>query len=189
MGGLRHEPHGQQEQLGGRPERLPRRELPAVDIVRIRFRCSYSEDEQTRALGWRGHTLVEYPIGAHGCSSANPNFVARYGRNQEFHRTSERAGGYSRGAEAFGFSYGTRSGYPEGKGGVNIVVGLKATKPGIFGFRQIDLDYRIGSTSYTVRIDNGYAACAPLERYPTGCKSEKFLRALNQHVGIDDGTE
>jgi hypothetical protein len=64
---------------------------------------------------------------------------------------------------------------PEGDGGVEIVFGLKVTRPGMFGFRQVELDYRIGKKPYTVRLEDGFVGCAPYAEYQDRCSIEKFF--------------
>lgn len=49
------------------------------------------------------------------------------------------------------------------------------SRPGLFGFKQVELDYRIGSKPYTARLEDGFVACAPLADYPTGCPEEQFF--------------
>jgi hypothetical protein len=64
----------------------------------------------------------------------------------------------------------------EGYGGVEIVFGLKVIRPGIFGFRQVELDYRIGSKPYTALLEDGFVACAPRAVYPR-CSTERFFKS------------
>jgi hypothetical protein len=65
---------------------------------------------------------------------------------------------------------------PEGYGGVEIVFGLKVNRPGRFGFRQVELDYRIGRKPHTVVLEDGFVACAPRTVYPR-CSTEKFFES------------
>lgn len=64
---------------------------------------------------------------------------------------------------------------PEGEAGVEVVFGLKVNRPGMFGFRQVELDYRIGRKPYTVRLEDGFVGCAPYEDYKDRCSIEKFF--------------
>jgi hypothetical protein len=71
-----------------------------------------------------------------------------------------------------------------GEAGVEIVFGLKVTKPGYYGFREFDLDYHIGSKEYTVRMRNGFIACAPKEEIKEGCVDiERRFEKLEREVG------
>jgi hypothetical protein len=63
---------------------------------------------------------------------------------------------------------------PEGRSGTEIVFGLKVNRPGVFGFRQVELDYRIGAKPYTVVLEDGFVACAPRAVHPR-CSTEKFF--------------
>jgi hypothetical protein len=63
---------------------------------------------------------------------------------------------------------------PEGNSGVEIVFGLKVNRPGIFGFRHVEVDYRIGRKPYTARLEDGFVACAPQALYEQ-CSSEEFF--------------
>ena len=67
--------------------------------------------------------------------------------------------------------------------GLDIVFGLKVTKPGIYGFAQFDLDYRIGSTRHTVRLEHGFMACAPRAAHngPNDC-DHAFLDRLAEDL-------
>ena len=71
-----------------------------------------------------------------------------------------------------------------GKAGIDLVFGLKVTKPGFFGFAQIDLDYRVGDKPYTVRLDHGVYACPPASAYPEGCQGQAFMETLQREAGI-----
>lgn len=64
---------------------------------------------------------------------------------------------------------------PEGKAGIEIVFALQVNRPGLFGFKQVELDYRIGSKPYTVRLEDGFVACAPHADYRGGCPREEFF--------------
>lgn len=68
-----------------------------------------------------------------------------------------------------------------GEAGVEIVFGLKVTKPGVYGFPAFDLDYHIGSTDYTVRVEHGFMACAPRADFPDGCDHD-FLDDLADQI-------
>lgn len=72
-----------------------------------------------------------------------------------------------------------------GRAGIDLVFGLKVTKPGYWGFAQVDLDYRVGNKEYTVRLDHGVYVCAPMASYPNGCDDDdRFMKSLQRQVGI-----
>ena len=65
---------------------------------------------------------------------------------------------------------------PEGKDGVELVFGLRVTQTGKFGFRRIDVDYRVGGERHTVRLKDGFVGCGPHSAYPKGCDHAVFAR-------------
>jgi hypothetical protein len=64
---------------------------------------------------------------------------------------------------------------PDGANGVEIVFGLRVNEPGEFGFQRVLVDYRIGERRHTVRLEDGFLACAPLAVFPDGCSHEGFF--------------
>jgi hypothetical protein len=64
----------------------------------------------------------------------------------------------------------------EGRNGVEVVFGLRVQTPGEFGFRKVLVDYRVGKRRHTVRLEDGFMACAPHSAYPGGCDHEKYFR-------------
>lgn len=64
---------------------------------------------------------------------------------------------------------------PAGKGGVEIIFGLKINRPGMFGFKKVEIDYKIGSKPYTVVLEDGFVGCAPYADYQDRCSIEKFF--------------
>jgi hypothetical protein len=61
----------------------------------------------------------------------------------------------------------TRQGGPNR--GTAILVGLRLTKPGAFGFDRMEVDYRVGEKAYTMRVDIGFVGCGPPAEYPKEC--------------------
>ena len=53
---------------------------------------------------------------------------------------------------------------PDGRRGVELVFALRATKPGRFEFRGIELDYKIDGKRYHEILPNAFAACAARAR-------------------------
>jgi hypothetical protein len=53
--------------------------------------------------------------------------------------------------------------------GTAILVGLRLTQPGAYGFDRMEIDYRVGKKPYTMRVDIGFVGCAPPAEYPARC--------------------
>ncbi|MGH8990410.1 MAG: hypothetical protein ACRDZ7_02655 [Acidimicrobiia bacterium] len=64
---------------------------------------------------------------------------------------------------------------PEGANGIEIVFGFRVTQPGEFGFQRVEVDYRIGDRRHTVRLEDGFLACAPIADFPDGCRHDEFF--------------
>jgi hypothetical protein len=64
-----------------------------------------------------------------------------------------------------------RSDDPEGWG-VELVFGLKVTRPGKFLMQHVVVDYRIDGKRHRVRLDDGFVACAPARDFAQGCTSD-----------------
>lgn len=61
-----------------------------------------------------------------------------------------------------------------GEFGLELFFGLRIDRPGEFGFRGFEIDYRIGKKRYTVRLEDRFLGCAPRGQYPDGCDLEHF---------------
>lgn len=59
----------------------------------------------------------------------------------------------------------------EGKSsrGTAILVGVRLTQPGAYGFDRMEVDYRVGKKPYTMRVDIGFVGCGPPAEYPDRC--------------------
>jgi hypothetical protein len=53
--------------------------------------------------------------------------------------------------------------------GTAILVGLRLTRPGVFGFDRMEIDYRADGVPYTMRVDLGFVGCGPPARYADRC--------------------
>lgn len=62
-----------------------------------------------------------------------------------------------------------------GSRGLEILMGLRVNRPGEFGFRHVIVDYRIGGKRHSVRLNDGFIACAPPQAFPPGCHLDTFF--------------
>ncbi|MGH9042549.1 MAG: hypothetical protein ACRDZ3_20225 [Acidimicrobiia bacterium] len=53
--------------------------------------------------------------------------------------------------------------------GTAILVGMRLTKPGAYGFDRMEVDYHVGKKRYTMRVDIGFVGCGPEAEYPERC--------------------
>ena len=67
-----------------------------------------------------------------------------------------------------------RSDDPKGRG-LEVLVGLRVNVQGEFGFRHAVIDYRIGGRRHSVRVNDGFIACAPVDAFPPGCHLTTFF--------------
>ncbi|MGH9006015.1 MAG: hypothetical protein ACRDYV_23055 [Acidimicrobiia bacterium] len=66
---------------------------------------------------------------------------------------------------------GPRTPGQESPRGTAILVGLRLTKPGVFGFEGLEIDYRVGGTRYALKVDFDFTACGPPADYPQECRA------------------
>ena len=67
-----------------------------------------------------------------------------------------------------------RSDDPNGRG-LEVLMGLRVNAQGQFGFRHAVVDYRIGGRRHSVRVNDGFIACAPVDAFPPGCHLTTFF--------------
>ena len=67
-----------------------------------------------------------------------------------------------------------RSEDPKGRG-LELFMGLRVNVQGEFGFRHTVLDYRIGGRLHSVRLNDGFITCAPVDAFPPGCHLATFF--------------
>lgn len=56
-----------------------------------------------------------------------------------------------------------------------VVMGLQLDRQGVFSFERIEVDYRVGSKPYTVKVDLGFLTCGPRTVYGRSCPTEGFF--------------
>ncbi|MGH2651869.1 MAG: hypothetical protein ACRDHK_11750 [Actinomycetota bacterium] len=56
-----------------------------------------------------------------------------------------------------------------------VLMGLQLDKPGVVSFKQVEIDYHVGSKPYTVRVDLGFQACGPKSAYNGSCPDTGFF--------------